>query len=380
MENPLKKSLSFVTGFFKKSNASVLGIDIGSSAIKLVQLAKKEGRAVLETYGKIELGPYAKLDVGRAVRLGDDKLLEAIADILRESKSTTDKAGIAIPLASSLITVIEVPAVAEEELASIIPIEAKKYIPVPSSEVMLDWLPIPRNKPPQTSHADPSLKDEPQHGETMEVLLVAIHNETLTRFRDLAKNALLESSFFEVETFADIRASVDNDMFPVMVFDLGAASTKINIVENGLVRMSHVINRGSQDITLAVARSLNITEKEAETMKRAIGKDNPAQQDLALRQIINLTLGHIFSETNQVLSNFNIKYNKKVSKIILTGGGSVLRGFETMARDALDAPVVLSNPFAKVVTPAFFEGVLKEVGPSLSVALGVALRFLQEST
>ncbi|MDE1940812.1 MAG: hypothetical protein KGI66_01715, partial [Patescibacteria group bacterium] len=76
--------MAFLSSLFKKES-SVLGIDIGSSAIKVVQIKKKRGRAVLETYGELSLGPYAGVEVGRSVSLQPDKLVAALKDILRES-------------------------------------------------------------------------------------------------------------------------------------------------------------------------------------------------------------------------------------------------------------------------------------------------------
>src|SRR5574343_624676 len=76
-------TMSFLSNFFKKET-SVLGVDVGASAIKVVQIKKKRGRAVLETYGELALGPYANIEVGRATNLPPEKRAEAIKDILRE--------------------------------------------------------------------------------------------------------------------------------------------------------------------------------------------------------------------------------------------------------------------------------------------------------
>ena len=124
----LKKIFS---SFFSKGGQSVLGIDIGSSAIKIVQIKKKRGRAVLETYGELALGPYAGIEVGRSTILPKEKIVEALRDILREAKTTTVSSGIALPLSSSLISFITIPHVPDKQLSEVISIEARKYIPVP---------------------------------------------------------------------------------------------------------------------------------------------------------------------------------------------------------------------------------------------------------
>ena len=129
---------------FKEKNESVLGIDIGSSSIKVVQLKKKKGKAVLETYGELSLGPYSQTEVGRATNLPSDKLSQAFSDLLHEAKTTTTKCGVAIPIGSSLVTLMEMPNASEKDLAQMIPLEAQEIIPVPIAEVSLDWWVIPQ--------------------------------------------------------------------------------------------------------------------------------------------------------------------------------------------------------------------------------------------
>src|SRR3989344_3130059 len=137
---PTPAMLNFFSSFFKKRETSVLGIDIGASAIKIVQLKRKGGKAILETYGALSLGPYAKVEIGRATNLPVETVITALTDILREAKTTTKRGGLAIPFGASLMSIIEMPMVPEKQLAQMIPIEARKYIPVPISEVSLDWL------------------------------------------------------------------------------------------------------------------------------------------------------------------------------------------------------------------------------------------------
>ena len=135
--------MAFLSSLFKKET-SVLGIDIGSSAVKVVQVKKKHGRAVLETYGELALGPYAGIEVGRATNLPAEKRIEAVKDILREAKTTTVICGAALPLSASLISFITIPPVPDKQVGDVVAIEARKYIPVPLSEVLLDYSIIPR--------------------------------------------------------------------------------------------------------------------------------------------------------------------------------------------------------------------------------------------
>ncbi len=377
---------SFLSSLFGKKSPSVIGIDIGSSSIKIVQLHKKGSQALLETYGELSLGPYAGVSVGQATNLPPDKIVAALHDLLieKEVNITTPLAGIAIPYSSSLMTVVELPVVPPKELAGMIPIEARKYIPVPISEVSLDWSIIPRDsiKPdplpedasvPQTA-AIPGEKKM----QTQDVLLVAIHNETLSRYTDIANKNKLETSFFEIEIFSTMRSVLDTSTAPVMIFDMGAATTKLFIVERGILRASHTINRGSQNITSSIAKSFGIEMDKAEVMKRQFGLTDTTPDGLSTANIIGLTLDFLFAEANRVILTYEKKYNKNVSKVLLVGGGSSLKGLVPVAQKNFQTEAAGGDPFGKVITPAFLDDVLKQTGPQFAVALGLALRRLQE--
>ncbi len=376
---------SFLSNLLGKKTPSVIGIDIGSSSIKIVQLRKKGSQALLETYGELSLGPYAGVSVGQSTNLPQDKIISALHDLLveKEVNITTNLAGIAIPYSSSLMTVVEMPLVPPKELESMIPIEARKYIPVPITEVSLDWSVIPRDsiKPdplPEDASVPIPLNTEAKKMQTQDVLLVAIHNETLSRYTDIATKNTLSTSFFEIEIFSTMRSVLDSTTAPVMIFDMGAATTKLFIVERGILRMSHTINRGSQNITSAISKSFGIEMDKAEVLKRQFGLTDTTPDGVSVAKIIALTLDFLFTEANRVIFSYEKKYNKNVSKVLLVGGGSSLKGLEPLAQKSFQTEALGGNPFSKVITPAFLDEVLKQTGPQFAVALGLALRRLQE--
>lgn len=209
----------------------------------------------------------------------------------------------------------------------------------------------------------------------MDVLVVAIHNDTIDRYQKIVAGAALETGFFEIEVFSTMRSSVEESLKPVMVMDMGAATTKLYIIERGLIRASHTINRGAQDITAAIAQSLGLSMERAEVMKRDIGASGT---DASLKGIITLVLDFIFAEANRTLLGYEKKYNKTVSKVVLVGGGAALKGLADMAKAAFKTEAELGNPFGKLSTPAFIEDVLAETGPEFAVAIGLALRKLQD--
>ncbi len=381
MDNSLKKifssGLSSLSNIFKSdtSSKSALGIDIGSSAIKVVQLNKKGGKAVLETYGSLSLGPYGNLDVGMVTNLGTDDIARALVDVMKESNITTHSGVIAIPSSSSLIFTISLPAkVTEDQLATIVPNEARKYIPVPISEVALDWFLIPQ----EASFSEDPIVPDPTTGklpeQKIEVLVVAIHNDVLSKYQEILTKTELHSDSFEMEIFSNIRSSFNNDLAPVLLMDFGASKTKLSIVEAGVVRVFHVVNRGSQDISRNIAQSMSITFGEAEKLKRSVGLDVSSNKDV--EAIVRLSTDYIFSDTNSVVLAYEKKYNKNISKVIMTGGGSLLKGLLEHAKANFHSEVVYGDPFEKTEAPAFLQPVLALSGPEFAVAVGLALRQL----
>lgn len=371
--------VNFLQNIFKKADESVIGLDVGSSSIKVVQLRKKRGRAILETYGEIALGPYAGLSVGQVTNLTADKIAEAIKDLLREANVTTLSAGVSIPFKSSLVTLMELPIADQKQLKEMIPLEARKYIPVPISEVTLDWWVIPKEASGDLDfiETEDSATNKPVNIPKTQILVVSIHNDTLNTYSSIVQQAGINTGFFEIEMFSGTRSLLTGETSPVMVFDMGASSTKIYILERGIVKYSHIINKGSQDVTMSISRGLNVTFDRAEHIKRNLGTGVVADERNVF-EIISLTLDYIFSEANSVVLSYQRKFNKPLGKVILVGGGCSMKGVFELARANFQTPVELGNPFAKVEAPAFMEDVLRATGLEFDVSIGIALRKLQE--
>ena len=349
---------------FSKKEKSVLGVDIGSSSLKVVQLREENGKAVLETYGELALGPYAGGDVGQATNLSQEQIAETLRDLLREAKVTTTNCGVSIPFSKSLLSLIELPYRKDQkEQKTVVELEARKYIPVPMSEVQLDWFVVPRIGP----------KEKESEQRTVDVLIVAVNNDELAQLQNIIKSAGLSSSFYEIEIFSTIRATVDEPVKPVMVIDIGAASTKMYIVEHGIVASSHSINVGSQDITRAISVSSGVSISRAEAVKKEEGMENSK-----MHGSLELVFSRIFSEARRVLMQYETSHRKSVISIVLTGGGGVTKSLGVYAKSIFSIAAQVADPFAKTEAPAFMRPILEEIGPEFAVAVGLALRKLEE--
>lgn len=340
----------------------MIGVDIGSSSLKVVQLRSEHGKAVLETYGELALGPYGGSEVGQATQLSAEQIAETLKDLLREAKVTTKNCGVSIPFARSFLTLVQLPRRADpKEQKTVVELEARTYIPVPISEVQLDWFIVPDDEPSKA--ASPKV----------DVLLVAVHNDELTRLQQVVVGAELAASFYEIEIFSTIRAVALEPNKPGMVLDIGAASTKVYVVERGIVASSHTISAGSQDITRAIAASGNLSIAHAEALKKQSGLNEEGKA-----QPVELVFSRIFSEAKRVLSQYETAHEKSVTSIVLTGGGGVTRELGSYAKKFFAIDVRIADPFAQTEAPAFMRPVLEEIGPEFAVAVGLALRKLQE--
>ena len=379
MDNPLKSILSNISRMVGGEDNSALGVDIGSSSIKVVEIKKKGGKAILETYGSIALGPYDNLDVGRVTNLSVEKTAEAMKEVLKQSGVTVSSGAFSIPVQSSLIFPIDIPAkVAESEMASIVSTEARRYIPVPITEVSLDYFILPKKELSfeEMNKATPNADISQKAVETTGVLVVATQNDAISKYRSLISLCSLSASFFEIEIFSSVRSNFEHELSPVLLIDFGASRTKLSIVEFGMVKVYHSIDRGGADITQSISQSMSIPFSEAEKKKKDFGLfGDPADKNLA--DIIRIHTDYIFSETSNVLLGYEKKYNRTISKVIFTGGGALLKGLPEVAASNFRAEVEIGHPFSKVQTPEFLEKVFETVGPEFAVALGLALRKLQ---
>jgi type IV pilus assembly protein PilM len=350
---------------FKRDN-SVLGVDIGSSSIKVVQIKQQKGKVFLENYGSLALGPYVELAVGRATNMTKEKIVEALMDLLREAGITAKNASIAIPMRDTMISLIKMPNLGKKQLEEMVPIEARKHIPVPMSEVTLNFWVIPQEKEKKTAAGNSSAPA------VNEVLIAAIHNDSINKYQEIKNHAGFNAKMFEVEIFSTIRSVVGNDISLSMVVDIGAGTTKLTMVEYGIVKGSHVISRGSQDVTISLSKSLKVSIDRAEEIKRdpvsakEVSKNN-------FSSVVSLPIGHIFSEANSVLLDYQKKHNKTVKKVFLSGGGALLDGLPQLAKENFKTEIIIGDPFGRLETPAFLNETLKKAGPEFAVAIGAAL-------
>lgn len=377
MNNILQDITKNFSSLFKgRGTGSAIGVDIGSSSIKIVQLKNDNGIAVLETYGAVSFGSYIdNAYVGQAVNPTHMQTIQAINDLVKESNITTLVSAVSIPSASSLVFLLELPAtISQKDFANVIPLEARRYIPVPISEVALDWWVVPHDEVLE-GNEDSGDRDTTKRILPTRVLVAAIHNEALSRFQDVVKDAKLSADFFEIEMFSNVRSCIGKDLSTVVLVDFGASKIKVTVVYRGVLQDFHIINRGSQDLTRVLSTGLNLPLVKAEEIKKRYGllSDNEYKE---ASSIISGSLEYVIGEINNIILSYEKKYNQSIDKVVITGGGAALPGLVDLLNNKLSVPVSKADPFSRVKVPAFLEPILSEVGPEFGVALGLAMRKL----
>lgn len=361
------------SGIGKSKSDTFVGIDIGASYIKVVQLKKEKGRILLETYGSVALGPYQEANgvAGQLTNLEVDKLTAALKNLIEQANVTAKSAVISVSSATSLIFILKLPKISERELSGVIQNEARKYIPVPLSEVSLDWWIIPEKE----IYEEEAINNN-KVGE-VDVLVAAVRNEVVNRYNAVSQSlGKFSSTLFEIETFSAVRGSFKHELSPVMLLDFGASGVRMSVIEHGVVRKFRAVSRGSSYLSSSIQKSLEIDFKDAEKLKREVGlQSNHAENEVY--NIINAGTNYIFSEIQNVIFDFEKDYKKPISKIILTGGGALLPEFREQVESKYNITTVYGNPFSKAVSPDFLEGVLQEAGPEFTVAVGLALQGIE---
>jgi type IV pilus assembly protein PilM len=369
----IKKTLS---GLFGKGDDPVsVGIDIGTSAIKVVEIRKENNTLALTTYSSLALGQYIEKGyLGQVTNLPVEGLGQALIDTLRETKITSGQILVNIPAVSSIIFTLDLPAAVEEkEYGIVVPNESKKFIPVPLTDVVLDWYPLPRR---EESTSESKRIKESGGDATITILVVATLNESISKISQVLQKAGLPSQNLEIEMFSHIRSIIYRELFPVLIIDIGASRSRASIVDHGIIEAFRLISRGGQDMTLALSRAFELPFDAAEKLKKEKGllvsEAYPKNAEILVTEYHD-----IFAQANSVILAYEKKHGKTVEKVILTGGGANAQGLFEYARTQFSAEVTLARPFDKVETPPFLKEVLFETGPEFSGALGLALRKFQ---
>lgn len=358
------------------SHKGKLGVDIGTSSIKVIDLDRESNRFQLANYGMYELEPGDEAIMtgttgrGKVAQLSNTDIINGIKGILKTTGMKSRDVVASIPSYPTFSTTITMPYLSEDEIAKAIPFEARKYIPVPLSEVQLDWA-IVNVRKDQLKTATLTAQDT-KGQPTVEVFLVAVPKEEVKRYQDIMKGAELNLRALELENFALIRSVIGNDLSPVCIMNVGGRSTSILIVENGFQRSSHDYEVGGFEVTNAISRSLGVNLKRAEEMKRTLGMKNGSEN--IIREAVSSLIDSMAFEVNKSIHNYEDAKKVKINKIMLVGGLGNMPDIAPYLAGKLGRDVGLGNPMARVVLPKGLEPLRAELNSTFAVSIGLAMR------
>lgn len=371
---------------FGKKEVNVIGVDIGTSSIKLIELRKKEGTVELVTYGFVD---HFEGEILGIERQDTTAIAHFINQIYQKSQCSTAAAIAALPTYSVFTSLMTLPVMKKDELDSAIHWEAKKIIPLPLEEIVLDYRIL--NAPPKKGGISLGLgkkKETPKEGEEQpqyKILVTGASREMVNRYTEIFQKSGLTLQSLETEMFAIARALVGDDLGEHMIVEIGAATTDLIIVENAVPFLGRSIESGGYAMTRAIMNSLNINQKRAEQLKRDIGLLSYEESAGAggVPEILKGSIEPILHEIRYTLDLYRdhaVKPSDKatgtIEKIILTGGTALLPGIADYFSKVLDMRVVLGDPWERVQCHQDLKPLLATIGPKFSVSIGLALREL----
>ncbi len=349
-------------GLFSSAESTYLGIDIGDSSLKMVELAKKNKKIVLNNYGFSE-------DMGdiKLTSLDDpDYVAKVINKVKKDIGIVSGSASVSLPSFSVFSSVINLYNVNKKNIAEHVNEEARKVIPLPLEEMVLDWKVIPQLNP------DPNNPNN-----NTKIFLTGSPKKLIKKYINIFNAAKINLVSLETETFSLIRSLLGNDKSTVMIVDLGANSTDICIVKESIPYLNRSINVSGHTITEAISQKLGISLEKASQLKFDLGISALGEKQVDVPQIVMNAVAPIINEIKYMVDLFEGSNNEKVEKIILSGGGAMLINLANYLENTLNIQVIIGNPWFRVSYPKELQPVLAEVGPRLSIAIGLAMRSIE---
>ena len=344
-----------------KKNASLLGLDISSTSVKLLELSVQGDRYRVESYGVEPLPQNAVVEKNIADVEG---VGEAVSRLLARAKPQSRNAAVAVAGSAVITKTIEMDAdLSDDERESQIRLEADQYIPYPLDEINLDFEVV-----------GPS----PANPERVSVLLAASRTENIELRVDSLIIAGLTAKVVDVEAYAMERAfGLLVDSLPcgregtVAIIDIGATMTTMNVVNDGKIIYTREQLFGGRQLTEEIQRRYGLSFEEAGRLKKEGGLPDDYEPEVlrpfkeAVVQQVTRSLQFFFSS-----SQFN-----DVDHILLAGGSASIAGLSQVVQEKIGTPVTVANPFINMsFAPQISAGAISNDAPALMIACGLALR------
>lgn len=347
--------------FFSRSKG-VVGLDIGSATIKLVEVRERKGGTYqLQRIGVEPLSPEAIVD---GSIMDSSLVVDAIQKLNEQSAGKSVNYATSVSGHSVIIKKIELPAMAPSELAESIQWEAEQHIPFDINDVRLDYV---------------TLSDHDTGQENMEVLLVAVKREKVNDYVSVISQSGKTPVIVDVDAFAIQNAyELNYDLDPLKVvalINMGAGVTNINIVARGASVFWRDISFGGNQFTEALQREFNLSFDQAEMLKRGEAVGSFTVNDT--RKVLDAVSAEMATEIQKTFDFFAATSSEgPIDELVLSGGCSLTLNLQEVLRERFGVPTELLNPFRRVQFKEsdFNREWLDSIAPMLAVAVGLAIR------
>ncbi|GAB4340599.1 MAG: type IV pilus assembly protein PilM [Desulfobulbaceae bacterium] len=343
-----------------KKDKLLVGVDIGSSAVKACQLKKSGDTYALVALGSVNLPPEAVEDGV----IQDPEVVGAAITKLFKNLKLKKKTGVAVSISgfSVIVKKIKLDVMEEAELEEYLKSEAEQYIPFDIDDVYLDFQ---------------DLKTAKEEYDQTDIMLVAAKKEVVDGYIDMLEDIKLTPLLVDVDGFAleNIWSTVEGGDDNVALVDIGAEKMNINIIVNGTSVLARDIGAGSRQLTYEIASKLEIDEEEAEKIKLGILPAGDRQAEL--EEVVTKVCTNWVFEIQKAVDLYNSKNrDKPLSKIVLSGGGSKVQGLAEFIASEVGIEVHPFNPFAgmKINEKKIDRDYIEAVAPQMTIAAGLAIR------
>jgi len=345
----LMNVLSGVKDFF--------GLDIGTSAIRLVQL---RGGGPVKALVKYAMVPIDTKTVMSDAKADQQKVANAIKELVSQSRLGTNNVVVGLPSQRVFSTVADIDRLSPDELDKTIHYQADTLIPTPINESKIDWA---------------YLGDSPKDPKKVEILLSSVPNDFIEQQLDMLESIGLNVIAFEPEALALARSIVPADATaPQMVLDMGVHTSDLVVVINGGPRLMRSILVGSEAILKAATQNLNIDEKQAEQFVFKFGVNKDKLEGQVYNAIIS-TVDLLVAEVEKSIKFYQSRYaDKPLERIIVTGGAATLPEFPVYLANKFTINVEIGNSWKNISYPQARQNELLAVSNYFAVAAGLAER------
>jgi type IV pilus assembly protein PilM len=337
-----------------------IGLDIGSSYIKIVQLKDLKGGYELELFDVLPLPPELIVD---GSIIDSFRLVDSLKELLRKSKVKTKDSVIGIAGHSSVIIKrISLPEMSEEELSESIKFEAEQYVPFDIEEVSLDFQILgPKNEPGQ-----------------MDVILVAVKKDIINEYVSVVKEAgfnpvIVDVNSFALENMYEINYEIEPDK-NVAIVNIGASTINMNILKGGISVFTRDSAIGSNLHTETLQREFNLTYENAERLKKGEPVENVSSDDAF--SVIESASDEIISEVNRSFEYFRSSVaHEDINEVVLSGGCALIKNVLKPFAERIGVETKVIDPFRNIKIPKKFDVTyIEEIAPMAAVAVGLAIR------